>query len=57
METYKLLKFHYGVEANNLNAKVYNSKDAAENAGKSWQNDCTVHAEIRKARNFRLEKL
>lgn len=52
--TFKIIKRNYGVEFNNSNAKEYNTKEAATNAGNSWLNNCTVHAEIRKGWNFEV---
>ena len=51
---YKVIKFIYGKELNNDNAKTYLTKEAAKNAGNSWMRDCTVHAEIRKGRCFEI---
>jgi len=54
---YKVIKFIYDKELNNYNSKPYDSKEAAQNAGNLWVNDCTVHAEIRKGRWFEIVKL
>ena len=50
--TFKIIRKVYGKEMNNANLKTYNTKEDAKNAGNSWVNDCTVHAEIRKGRYF-----
>ena len=57
MTTYKLIKFIFGEEKNNDNAKIYATKEAAVNAGNSWQRDCTVHAKIREGRWFEVKKI
>lgn len=54
MTTYSIIKRNYGVEMNNTNAKNYATKEDAVNAGNSWLRDCTIHAEIRKGRNFEV---
>lgn len=54
MTTYSIIKRFYGEEINQVNAKKYATKEAAENAGLSWENDCTVHADLRKGRNFEV---
>lgn len=51
---YKVVKFYFGTELNNTNAKVYTSKESAINAGNSWERDCTVHAELRRGRCFEV---
>ena len=51
--TYQIIKRVNGTEINN-NTKTYATKESAINAGNSWLNDCTVHAEIRKGRNFEV---
>ena len=52
--TFKIIKRNYGVEYNNSNAKEYITKECATNAGNSWLKDCTIHAEMRKGRNFEI---
>ena len=54
MTTYKIIKRIYGTEINQVNQKTYSKKEDAINAGNSWENDCTFHAEIRKGRNFEV---
>lgn len=54
MKTYSIVKRNFGVEFNNSNSKKYTTKEAAANAGNSWLNNCTVHAEIRKGWNFEV---
>lgn len=54
---YTVTKFIYDKELNNSNTKTYATKDSAKNAGNSWQNDCTVHAEIRKGRRFEISEV
>ena len=50
--TYRIAKFNYDKEVNDVNAKTYATKQDATNAGNSWVNDCTVHTEIRKGSWF-----
>jgi hypothetical protein len=54
MKTYSIIKRNYGVEFNNSNAKKYETKEQAINAGNSWLRDCTIHAEMRKGWNFEV---
>jgi hypothetical protein len=54
MKTYSIIKRNYGVELNQVNQKIYKTKQDAVNAGNSWETDCTVHEEIRKGRNFEV---
>jgi len=54
MKTYSIIKRNYGVEMNQVNPKSYASKEDAINAGNSWLNNCTIHAEIRKGWNFEV---
>ena len=54
MKTYSITKRVYGTEVNQRIVKTYATKEAAINAGNSWLNDCTIHAEIRKGRNFEV---
>ena len=54
MKTYSIIKRVYGEEINQVNAKTYATKEDANNAGNSWLRDCTIHAEIRKGRNFEV---
>lgn len=56
METYSIIRKTNGSEINQTNPKNYATKEDATNAGNSWLNDCTVHAEIRKCRNFEVIK-
>lgn len=51
---FKIIKRIYGSELTQINEKIYSTKEDAINAGNSWLRDCTVHAEIRKARNFEV---
>ena len=52
--TFSIIKRVYGQEMNQVNIKTYATKEDATNAGNSWLRDCTVHAEIRKGRNFEV---
>ena len=52
--TFRIIKRVYGEEINQVNVKNYATKEDATNAGNSWLRDCTVHAEIRKGRNFEV---
>jgi len=54
MKTYSIIKRVYGSEINQINPKNYSTKQDAIDAGMSWLNDCTVHAEIRKGWNFEV---
>ena len=54
MTTYSIIKRVYGEEINQTNVKTYSTKEDAANAGNSWLRDCTIHAEIRKGRNFEV---
>jgi hypothetical protein len=54
MKTYSIIKRVYGEEINQVNAKNYSTTEDAINAGNSWLRDCTIHAEIRKGRNFEV---
>ena len=54
MTTYSIIKRVYGAELNQRNVKTYTTKEDAINAGNSWLRDCTIHAEIRKGRNFEI---
>lgn len=54
MKTYSIIKRNYGVEMNQVNKKTYATKEDAINAGNSWLNDCTIHSELRKGRNFEV---
>lgn len=54
---FKLTKFIFEKELNNSNGKTYATKEDAQNAGKSWELDCTVHAEIRKGRWFEVSEI
>jgi hypothetical protein len=54
MTTYSIIKRVYGSEINQVEVKTYAKKEDAINAGNSWLRDCTVHAEIRKGRNFEV---
>ena len=54
MTTYSIIKRVYGEEINQTNVKTYATKEDAANAGNSWLRDCTIHAEIRKGRNFEV---
>ena len=54
MKTYSIIKRNYGVEMNQVNVKTYATKEDAINAGNSWLNNCTIHAEIRKGWNFEV---
>ncbi|CAB5223658.1 hypothetical protein UFOVP388_4 [uncultured Caudovirales phage] len=54
MTTYSIIKRIYGEEKNQINVKTYTTKEDAINAGNSWLRDCTIHAEIRKGRNFEV---
>jgi len=39
---------------NQVNKTTYATKEDAVNAGNSWLNNCTIHAEIRKGWNFEV---
>ena len=54
MTTYSIIKKVNGSEINQVNPKTYTTKEDATNAGNSWLRDCTIHAEIRKNRNFEV---
>ena len=47
MTTYSIIKKVNGSSINQINPKTYATKEDAINAGNSWLNNCTVHAEIR----------
>lgn len=53
---YTIIKRFYGEEIYGNQTKNYATKQDAIDAGNSWQNDCTVRAELRKARNFEVIK-
>ena len=54
MTTYSIIKKVNGSEINQINPKTYSTKEDATNAGNSWLNNCTVHAEIRITRGFEV---
>ena len=54
MKTYSIIKKVNGSEINQINPKTYSTKEDATNAGNSWLNNCTVHAEIRITRGFEV---
>ena len=54
MTTYSIIKKVNGSEINQINPKTYSTKEDAINAGNSWLNNCTVHAEIRITRGFEV---
>jgi hypothetical protein len=54
MKAFKIIKRIYGAELNQVNPKTYATKEDAINAGNSWENDCTVHSDLRKPRNFEV---
>ena len=54
MKTYSIIKKVNGSEINQINPKTYATKEDAINAGNSWLNNCTVHAEIRITRGFEV---
>ena len=54
MTTYSIIKKVNGSEINQINPKTYATKEDATNAGNSWLNNCTVHAEIRIIRGFEV---
>ena len=54
MKTYSIIKRVYGAEMNQINAKNYETKESATNAGNSWLRDCTNHSEIIQGRNFEV---
>jgi hypothetical protein len=54
MKTYSIIKRLYGEEINQVNVGSYKTKEDATNAGNSWEIDCTIHAELRKGRNFEV---
>ncbi len=47
MTTYSIIKKVNGSSINQINPKTYSTKEDAINAGNSWLNNCTIHAEIR----------
>ena len=54
MTTYSIIKKVNGSEINQINPKTYATKEDATNAGNSWLNNCTIHAEIRITRGFEV---
>ena len=54
MTTYSIIKKVNGSEINQINPKTYATKEDAINAGNSWLNSCTIHAEIRITRGFEV---
>ena len=54
MKTYSIIKKVNGSEINQINPKTYSTKEDAINAGNSWLNNCTIHAEIRITRGFEV---
>ena len=54
MITYSIIKKVNGSSINQINPKTYSTKEDAINAGNSWLNNCTVHAEIRITRGFEV---
>ena len=54
MTTYSIIKKVNGSEINQINPKTYSTKEDAINAGNSWLNNCTIHAEIRITRGFEV---
>jgi len=52
--TYRIVKFYFGSELNQVNQKTYATKEDAKNAGNSWMRDCTVDQNIRKGRWFEI---
>lgn len=54
MKTYSIIKKVNGSEINQINPKTYATKEDAINAGNSWLNNCTIHAEIRITRGFEV---
>ena len=54
MTTYSIIKKVNGSSINQINSKTYSTKEDAINAGNSWLNNCTVHAEIRITRGFEV---
>jgi len=55
--TYRIVKFNFGSELNQVNQKTYSTKEAAENAGNSWKQDCTVDQNIRRGRWFEIVEI
>ena len=54
MTTYSVIKKVNGSEINQINPNTYATKEDAINAGNSWLNNCTIHAEIRITRGFEV---
>ena len=54
MKTYSIIKKVNGSSINQINPKTYATKEDAINAGNSWLNNCTIHAEIRITRGFEV---
>ena len=54
MTTYSIIKKVNGSSINQINPKTYSTKEDATNAGNSWLNNCTIHAEIRITRGFEV---
>ena len=54
MKTYSIIKKVNGSSINQINPKTYSTKEDAINAGNSWLNNCTIHAEIRITRGFEV---
>ena len=50
--TFKTIRKVNGVEI--ASNKEYATFESANNAGNSWLNDCTVHAEVRKGYTFEI---
>lgn len=51
---FRVVRFVYDKELNQVNPKIYATKEDARNAGNSWKNDCTVDQNIRKGRWFEI---
>ena len=54
MTTYSIIRKVNGLSMNQISTKTYATTEDAINAGNSWLRDCTIHAEIRKFRNFEV---
>lgn len=57
MKSFKIIKRMYGEELNQVNPKIYATKEDAINAGNSWERNCTVHARVRDGRNFEVVEI
>lgn len=52
--SYRIIKFYFGEEINQVNEKKHITKQEAIDAGNSWKSDCTVNQNITKGRWFEI---